>query len=149
MGRVGLRSDVQLFLCFIFTHQLLDDSIKHFLVSPAAKKLWGAVSTRSGGEGIDHQGGPEMSSPSIYLCPHPSPLSLHHCHGVVALPFARKKLLLQARSHGTGRLTLSWGCSLRPISVGTGFSGVLQKVHFAESSVQVVSSEDKGNSASA
>lgn len=64
LGRVGMGNDVQLFLCFIFTHLLLDDSIKHFLISPAAKKLWGAAPVSSGGAGMGHLGAPETSSAS-------------------------------------------------------------------------------------
>lgn len=149
LGRVSTGSRVQLFFHFIFTHQVSDDGVKHFLVSPAAKDLWGAVPIRSGGAGMGHLGGPGTSSPSSSHCPHPSPLPLCHFHWVVALPFARKKLTLQACSHGMGRLTFSWGCSFRSTTVGIGFSGALQKVHFAESLVQVISPEDKRNSASA
>jgi len=40
LGRISMGSNVQLFLRFIFTHQLWDDSIKYFLILPAAKELW-------------------------------------------------------------------------------------------------------------
>lgn len=63
--------------------------------------------------------------------------------------FARKKLVLQPCSNSAGRLTFPWGGSLQSSTAGISFTGTLQKVHLAESSIQVVSSEDKGKSASA
>lgn len=58
LQRVGLGSSLHLFLCLVFAHQVLDDSVKHLPVAPAAKELWGAAPVRSRGAGNRLLGGP-------------------------------------------------------------------------------------------